>query len=184
MRIPMRVLMLALLLVAADLGAQERPTREPQTRQQRADGVQRDSLEARVRQRMGRMMREQLGLNDEQVQRLQATNRQFEGQRRALLSQERDARMALRQELQRGDSTRQQEVATLLDQMLRLQRQRLDQVEAEQRELATFLTPVQRARLFGMEEQIRRRMDEMRDGRGPGQPGGVRPPPPRRPPPR
>lgn len=180
----MRILMLVLLLAATDLGAQDRQTRQPQTRQQRADGVQRDSLEGRVRERMGRMMREQLGLNDDQMRRLQATNRQFEGQRRALLEQERGARMALRQELQRGDTTRQQEVSTLLDQMMRLQRQRLDLVEAEQKELATFLTPVQRARLFGMEEQIRRRMEEMRDGRGMGQPGSVRPPPPRRPPPR
>ncbi len=171
----MRTLMLALLLATATVAeAQNRP------RQERSSAAERDSLEARVRERMGRMLKEQLGLDDEQVRRLQATNRRFEGQRRALFEQERDARGALRRELQRGDSTRQDRVSTLLDQLMQLQRQRFDLVEAEQKELATFLTPVQRARLYGIEEQMRRRMDEMRERRAPGPvgtPGTQRPPP-------
>ncbi|MEX2181007.1 MAG: hypothetical protein WD771_03140 [Gemmatimonadaceae bacterium] len=173
------------------LVAQDRP--QPRDREQRAEAARRDSLEVRVRDRMGQMLTTQLGLSDDQVRRLQATNRQFEGQRRALFAEERNARMRLREELQRGDSTRQAEVATLLDGMMQVQRKRLDLIEAEQKELATFLTPVQRARLFGMEEQIRQRMMEMRDRRAPGMqaapgrrppvgrqpPGGVRRPQPR-----
>jgi hypothetical protein len=144
--------------------------------------AERDSLEAQVRRRMSQMLRNQLGLDDEQVRRLQSTNRRFEGQRRALFDEERDVRMNLRRAINSGDTGN---VGGLLDRMIALQRQRLDLTEAEQKELATFLTPVQRARLFGMEEQIRRRMMEMRDqrtqrpapGRRPGAPPTRRPPP-------
>lgn len=142
--------------------------------------AQRDSLEARVRARMATMLRNQLGLNDEQLRRFQATNQKFEGQRRSLFEQERSVRRDLREALAAADTARQQtQVAALLDRTLQLQRQRLELVEAEQRELATFLTPVQRARLYGIEEQIRRRMMEMREGRTrparPMGPGGRRP---------
>ena len=123
---------------------------------------ERDSLEARVRARMGQMLRNQLGLTDPQVRQLQTTNRQFEGQRRTLLQEEREVRVGLRGAIESGDSTR---VSAMLDRMFALQRQRLDLTEAEQKELATFLTPVQRAQLFGLEEQLRRRMAEMREDR-------------------
>lgn len=150
------------------------------------DNARRDSLEARVRARMATMLRNQLGLNDEQIRRLQQTNRRFEGQRRTLFEQERRTREDLRAALAAGDSASDARVAPLLDRTIQLQRQRLDLLEAEQRELATFLTPTQRARLYGLEEQMRRRMQDLRDARqeqGPvrrGPPGG---PPMRRPPP-
>jgi len=125
---------------------------------------QRDSLESRVRVRMMQMLKTQLNLTDDQVRRLGATNRRFEGQRRQMFEQERRVRFDLRQALSDGGDTTQ--VASLLDRMLTLQRERGEMMEAEQRELATFLTPVQRARLVGLEEQIRRRMTEMREQRG------------------
>jgi hypothetical protein len=91
---------------------------------------------------------------------------------------ERQVRAGIREELDLADTTRQAQVARLLDQMLVIQRQRLDLIEAEQKELATFMTPQQRARYFGMQEQIRRRVEEMREQGGRGAPpgGGVRRP--------
>ena len=138
--------------------------------------AERDSLEARVRQRMAEVVRRQLGLDNDQMRKLGETNRRFEVQRRDLLTRERDVRMDLRDEMQSGDTTRQAQVARLLDQMLVVQRQRTEQLEAEQKELATFLTPIQRAKYFAMEEQIRRRVMEMREERMRGQQGGVRRP--------
>lgn len=137
----------------------------------------RDSLELRVRQRMEQVLQRQLGLNDEQIRRLGATNRQFANQRRDLLIRERQVRLGLRDEIELGDSTRNPQVARLLDEMLQLQRKRLDLLEAEQKELATFMTPHQRAKYFGMEEQIRRRVEEMREqgGRPPAGAGQRRP---------
>lgn len=138
--------------------------------------AQRDSLEARVRQRMAEVVRRQLGLSNDQMRKLAETNRRFEVQRRELLSRERDVRMDLRDEMESGDTTRQAQVSRLLDQMLVVQRQRIDQLETEQKELATFLTPIQRAKYFAMEEQIRRRVTEMREEGMRGQQGGVRRP--------
>lgn len=144
--------------------------------QDRRPPSERDSLEARVRSRMVQVLRTQLGLNDEQMEKLAATNRRFEADRRRLTMEERRTRFQLRQEMSRRDSVDQARIGTLLDATLRLQRERLTLLESEQRELATFLTPRQRAQLFGLEEQLRRRMEEMgsRDRRRDG-------PPPRRP---
>ncbi len=123
----------------------------------------RDSLEAMVRQRMAQVVRTQLGLTDDQMRQLRSTNQRFERQRIALVEQEREVRLGIRDEIESGDTTRNAQVAALLDRMMMVQRQRLALMEEEQKELATFLTPVQRARYFGMEEQIRRRVMEMRE---------------------
>jgi Spy/CpxP family protein refolding chaperone len=152
------------------------------------NATRRDSLQARVQARMAQVMRTQLGLNDEQIRRLQATNRRFEGQRRELFERERRVRIELRAAIEIGDSTQNAKIGPLLDQTIQLQRQRLDLLEAEQRELATFLTPLQRAKLYGLEEQMRRRVEEMRESGPPERPllrpgagarpgGGVRRPP-------
>ena len=135
----------------------------------------RDSLEARVRLRTAQIVRTQLGLTDDQMRRLGATNRKFESQRRVLFDRERDVRTGLRDEIGSRDSTRGPQVATLLDRMLSLQREQLDLFESEQKELATFLSPIQRARYFGMQEQIRRRMMELSDRAMRGPPGGGQP---------
>jgi Spy/CpxP family protein refolding chaperone len=131
------------------------------------DAARRDSLEARVRARMAVMLRNQVGLNDEQVRRLQQTSRRFDGQRRTLFEQERQVREDLRSALVAGDSAADAQVAALLDRTIQVQRERLDLLEAEQRELASFLTPRQRARLFGLEEQMRRRLQDLQDARTP-----------------
>lgn len=176
MRSVLRLLLAAMVFgtAGAVVDAQE-PGPPPQ-------GAERDSLEARVRQRMAEIVRRQLGLNNEQMRKLGETNRRFDLQRRELLTRERDVRMDLRDEMESGDTTRQAQVARLLDQMLAVQRQRFEQLEAEQRELGTFLTPIQRAKYFAMEEQIRRRVMEMREdgmrappGGGVRRPGGMAP---------
>jgi Spy/CpxP family protein refolding chaperone len=157
--------------VAMPAAAQDRPL-PPR------DAAQRDTLENRLRQRMATMLRNQLGMNDEQIRRFQATNRRFEAQRVGLFNQEREVRGELRQLIEGGDTTQYQRIGTLLDRTIQLQRQRIDLQEAEQKELATFLNPSQRARLYGIEEQLRRRMDSLREG-PPG--GGRMEPPPMRP---
>jgi len=178
-----RAAMLAGLACVAALAA---PHASPLAAQQAVSGnappMARDSIEARVRLRMAQIVKTQLGLTDRQVRQLMLANRRFEAQRLALFQEEREVRNALRDEIESRDTTRQAQVGELLDRMLQLQRDRLALLESEQKELATFLTPVQRAKYFGMEEQIRRRIMEMRDRSpdggpgGPGGPGGVRRP--------
>ena len=129
-----------------------------------ADSVRpnRAVLEQRVQQRLAQMMKQQLGLTDAQMKKVQETNRKFEGKRRILMDQERDVRMSLRDEMARPDSARQGQVGALLERVTKVQHQRLDLLEEEQKELGTFLTPMQRAQYMGMEERVRQRMQEMR----------------------
>jgi hypothetical protein len=75
---------------------------------------------------------------------------------------EREIRRQLRSEMLAGDKANQDKVAQLLDQTMQLERQRLDLVQNEQQELAKFLSPVQRARLFGLQNEMRRRAQELR----------------------
>ena len=152
-----------LAVAATTIGAQATASRAEGTMPlpRTAQGVPRESLEARVRSRMTAVVRAQLGLTDEQARRLAATNQRLDGRRRALVNQEREARASLRVQLDRGDSANAAQVSTLLDRMLQLQRSRLELMEEEQRDLATFLTPVQRARFLGLQEQVRQRLEGM-----------------------
>jgi len=127
----------------------------------RTPGAGRQLLEQRFNQRMQELVRRRLQLTDDQMSRLQASNRQFEAQRVALFARESEIRRELRQQMIAGDSANQTRVGELLDQTLRLQRQRLDLVENEQRELAKFLRPVQRARYFGLQNEMRKRMQQL-----------------------
>lgn len=122
----------------------------------------REALERQLRNRTGEMVKRRLDLTEVQMSRLQATNRQFEEQRMALFTRERETRRALRQEMLGGDKANQTKVAELLDQTLQLERQRLDLLQNEQRELAKFLSPVQRAKLLGIQTELRRRAQDMR----------------------
>jgi hypothetical protein len=131
---------------------------------------------------MAQVTRQRLGATDDQMAKLQATNLRFDEQRRILVAQERDIRMSLRDEMLRTDSPRQGEISALMDRLIKTQRQRTDIQEAEQKELSNYLTPLQRAKYFALEQQIRQRVTQMRQlqqgragrlGRG-GQPGGGR----------
>jgi hypothetical protein len=132
----------------------------------------RQVLEQRVRQRMASVVKQRLGLSDDQMRRLGEVNRDIEGQRRQLNQQERELRVALRAELVRGDSASQERVARFVDQLIDVQRRRIDLLSREQRALSAFMTPVQRAQYLAIQDQVRRRMEEMRRPRR----GGARRP--------
>ncbi|HEX2723533.1 MAG TPA: Spy/CpxP family protein refolding chaperone [Gemmatimonadaceae bacterium] len=129
-------------------------------------------LEQRLRERTGELVRRRLQLTDDQMTRLQATNRDFEPKRVELLKKESEVRRDLREQLTSGTAD-QNRVAALLDQTMQLERQRLELVQTEQRELAKFLTPVQRAKLFGLQSELRKRTQDLRNGprQRPGPPG-------------
>jgi hypothetical protein len=126
------------------------------TRANRAD------LEQQVRERMAQITKQRLHATDEQMVKLQATNRKFDDMRRTLVEQERDVRMSLRDEMLRPDSSRQGQISALMDRLIKTQHQRVDIQEAEQKELANYLTPLQRAKYFALEQQIRQRVTQMR----------------------
>jgi hypothetical protein len=102
-----------------------------------------------------------VGLSDAQVSKLRATTRRTQPERMALARQERAVADSLR--LQLAAPTRDETaVADLIARLFAVRRARLEFREREQRELATFMSPSQRAMLLGIEEQARRRVAEAR----------------------
>ena len=132
-------------------------------------------LEARVRQRVAAVVQQRLALSDDQMRQLTAVNASYETRRRDLLSRERASRVAIRQELARGKAADQKTVQESLDELFRLQRERIDVAEQEQRELAKFMQPSQRAGYLALQEQLKRRVEDMRARRGKGAARGARP---------
>lgn len=171
----MRFRGLLLWVGALSLGASSVEAQRPNTGSAPAG---RQALEQRVRQRMAAVVQQRLGLNADQMRRLGEVNREMEGQRRQLNQQERELRTGLRSEVMRGDSANQDRVARLVDQLIDVQRRRIDLVSREQRALAAFMTPTQRAQYLAIQDQLRRRMEDMRGRpRRGAQPRRANPPP-------
>lgn len=141
-------------LVASSMSADAQAVAPPPT-------GNRAALEQQFRERTAKLTQQRLGLTDAQLRRLEQTNARFSPQVRQLAAQERDIRRQLRQEMMAGNSANQQRVGELLDASIRLQKQRIAIVESEQKDLAGFLTPVQRARYIALQAQFRKRAAEL-----------------------
>jgi hypothetical protein len=169
-----RLVLLGALALAPDTAAGQdaRPADPP---------LQRSRLEGEIRRTFARAVRERVGLSEDQMRRLAPLTERHEQQRRTLQQEERRARVALQTQL-RSEAPDTAAVSRLLDTLLDVQRRRMQMIEGEHRDLATVMTPVQRARYLGLQEQVRRRMEQMRQGPPPGgadgdRPGRRRPPP-------
>ena len=144
-----------------------------------ARGDRQAQLQRQLRDRLATMVRTRLQLTDEQARQLQETDSRFEPERRALVQREQRLRMELRTEMlaaRPGSTTavNQDRVSALIDQLLAAQRERFLLVEREQRDLARFLTPVQRAQYMALQQDLRQRVESMRQ-QGPRR-GQQRPP--------
>lgn len=127
--------------------------------------MNREQMERQFRVRLATLLKTQLGLTDDEMRQLSEVNQRFDRQRRDLIRREMMIRRSLRDEVLKHDSANAPRIEQLLTDQFRIERERIDLTEAEQRELGKFLTPVQRARYLGVQEQIRREMDQLR-GRG------------------
>ena len=137
----------------------------PRGQQGDSGETRRRALEGQVRQRIAVMVKERLQLTDAQAQQLQETDTRLEQRRRDLMQREQRLRRDLRQQLVPGVAADQQRVASLLDQVMAVHRERVTLIEQEQRELARFLTPIQRAKYLGLQAELRNRIEGMRQGR-------------------
>src|SRR5439155_6349046 len=170
-----RALVIAVVVGASTAGAQLRPRRDgvlPRARmgqqlpdEQRGNRVQ---LERQVQRMLYRMTRRRVRLSDAQMNQLLPINRRFESQRREIQIQERETRLALRDAMRDSTQADQSRITGYLDKLVQLQRQRVDLIEQEQKDLAQFMTPLQRARYTALQEQVRRRVEQLRrhNGRG------------------
>jgi hypothetical protein len=164
-------LSMSALAADADLaGAQRASDAGP-----RGGGPPRAQMEQQLRRRLWQIAKQRVGFTDSQMTQLERTSRTYDERRRALALEERAQRATLRQQLLLPDSNvNQDQVAKGLDRLHQLQRERIDLQIAEQREFATFMTPVQRARYAALQEQLRRRVDSLRRERPDSMAGGRR----------
>lgn len=176
---------------ASSVGAQtppgQPPTRAGQrggTDQGRSQTAQREELERRFKERLDATVRARLHLTDEQAAKLREVASRTEEGRQKLRREEFMMRTQMRHELMAGPKADEAKVAALLDKLPQFERRRLELMESEQRELAKFLTPSQRGRYLGLQEELRfgmqemqyRRLDSSRDSSRSGSPPGRRPP--------
>ena len=138
--------------------------------------TERPVLEQQFKERLARLTQTRIGLTDAQMTQLEQSTARYSPQLTRLAGQERETRRQLRDELT-SPQPNQQHVSDLLDASLSLQQRRLALVQAQQKDLARFMTPVQRARYIALQQQFRRRTQELA-GQRKGQRAGMQQNPP------
>ena len=134
-------------------------------RQREPDSVGRARLEGQIRQGFARLVRQRVGLSDDQMARLGPMSQRYEQQRRQLQVEERDARLSLRASMRNSQTADAKLVDQLLQKIVDIQKRRVQLLDSEQRDLATIMTPIQRAQYMALQEQVRRRLEQMRQRR-------------------
>ena len=171
----MRRVMLTMALaaaLAARAGAQEPGEPDPQRAAQ---------LRQMIEDRFAGRAREELGLNDEQFQRLRSTSAQYAAERRGVEQRERQLRQAMAFQLRPGIAADQDSVAKLTDALIDVKGAYVQTYRDEMKALSAFLNPVQRAqylmlreRLLNLAQQVRTQRALRADSGGP-RPGVLRP---------
>jgi len=133
-------------------------------------------LEQQFRERLAKLAQTRIGLTDAQMTQLEQSTARYAPQLNQLAVQEKETRRQLRAELT-SPQPNQQLGSNLLGTSMSRQQQRLAVVASQQKDLARFMTPVQRARYIALQQQFRRRTQELAGQRGGGQRAGQRPPP-------
>ena len=171
-------LVLGLVVAMAAAGAaaaQNPPVWQPPV--QAPDSIK-EQLRTQIEQRFGQRVQMELGLTDQQMDRLRASQRNSRDRHQALQDREQDLRRAVGEQLKPGVAANADSLSRLLDAIAQNHVSRAQEEQQELRDLAQFLTPVQRARLLMMRQALMQRVQAIREGRWsapagrPGFPGG------------
>lgn len=133
---------------------------------QGGDSERTEQLRHQVEGRFAERVREQLKLSDDQMNRLRGTARTYGARRRELAGRDREIRAALAEQLRPGVAADQDSVSRLTDALVAIRDDQVHALQDENREMAEYLTPVQRSQLFVMRERLIRRAREIREERG------------------
>jgi hypothetical protein len=134
--------LLGLLLIAVPVHAQDE-----------ADPARADSLRTIIQERFARQVVQQLGLTQDQADRLRRTALNWFAERRTLEIRERRLKLALAGQMRPGVAADQDSVARLTDALLTLKIQQVQTYRDELKDMS-YLTPVQRAQFFLMRERL------------------------------
>ena len=160
------------------------PSLVAQQPRQRPDADRREELRAEVERRFAARVKEELQLNEEQATKMRATHDRYAERRRAIMVRQRDLRRALNDQMRPGQAANADSVQKLMDSARAGRLEMLEIEQAEDREMAGYLTPVQRARFQMMRQRFMERVRDVRRGRGgdrmrhreaPGRPPGRQP---------
>lgn len=136
----------------------------PLRAQDAADSSQRPLVQT-LQRRVLEVVQRTLGATDDQMRQLAQVNRKYQEERRVLNQRDRQARQTIRAEVLRDSLADQNKVARTMDELVDVQRQRIEIFTREQRDLASFLTPVQRAKYATLQEGLRRKVEQLRQRR-------------------
>jgi Spy/CpxP family protein refolding chaperone len=136
----------------------------PLRAQDAADSSQRPLVQT-LQRRLLVVVQRTLGATDDQMRQLAQVNRKYQEERRALNQKDRQARQTIRTEVLRDSFADQNKVARTMDELVDVQRQRIEIFTREQRDLASFLTPVQRAKYATLQEGLRKKVEQLRQRR-------------------
>jgi len=172
------MLSVAVLLVPG-LAAQE-----PLPPRGRPDSAEAERLRAQIEERFAQRVQRELRLTPDQATKLRASQERFGTRRRALMRQQIERRMALQDQMQPVVAANGDSVKKLMDGFQAGRAEMFKIEQDEDREMAGYLTPVQRARYQMMRQRLLERVNEMREqrrgrmgpGAGGGGRGGMRPP--------
>ncbi len=114
-----------------------------------------------IRQRMDQRIRNQLQLNPQQFRSLKQTEQKYNRQRTDVNLAERQTRQSLIAAMNDTGPRDQAKIAQYIDALTQSQRKKADLVEAEQKELSIFLTPMQRAQLLGLRENLQKLLQQL-----------------------
>ena len=179
-KVMLLVTALALPIVARSLEAQggfrnrpgalreaRRAAKQEQIQEQQRDvapGMQpnrNQQLQQQVRRSLWKVAKQRIGFSDDQMLQLARTSQRFDQQRRMLAREEKAQRVAIRAEILADSGANQSSIAATLEQLHAVQQRRLDLQADEQKEFATFMTPLQRAKFMALQEQVRRRLQDL-----------------------
>ena len=133
----------------------------------------RQALARQVRQAFNGVVRRELDLNDQKWRQLQTVERRYQQQKAQVQRDEKDARVGLKAAMEdtaRTGGADQARISQYLDQLVQAQHRRAELLDAEQKDLASFLTPLQRAKYQALREQLNSRVQAIRRGAAPGAP--------------
>ncbi len=126
------------------------------------DSAERERLQGEIERRFGTVVQQRLGLSDDQANKLRDTEERFRTRRRAIVRQQVLLRFGLEDQMRPGRAANPDTVRRLMD---AIQGNRSDLLTIEQqqdREMAGYLTPVQRAQYQMLRERLMRRLQEVR----------------------
>jgi hypothetical protein len=120
-----------------------------------------EQLRRRVRERYAERVRQELNLTDDQMRRLRGTVGSFGAERRDMEARERALRSALVHQLGPGITPSRDSVARLTDDLMSLRVRYAESFRGEQREMAGYLDPIQRAKITVLRERLITRAREL-----------------------